>query len=99
MPAVTPPEGSLVTDTQRIERGMTRQQIVDKMQSDQKRLVETIWDRRTAGLPLADIDEFVTLASIVEKETGKGDERSRVAAVFLNWLKLGMRLQSDPTII
>jgi UPF0755 protein len=99
MPPVTPPEGSLVTDTQRIERGMTRQQIIEKMQADQKQLVESIWSRRADGLPLADVDEFVTLASIVEKETGRGDERSRVAAVFLNRLKLGMRLQSDPTII
>ena len=99
MPAVVPPEGSLVADTQRIERGMTRQQVIDKMQADQKRLVESIWSRRAADLPLADINEFVTLASIVEKETGRGDERSRVAAVFLNRLKQGMRLQSDPTII
>jgi UPF0755 protein len=99
MPAAAPPEGSLVADTQRIERGMTRQQIIDKMQADQKRLVESIWSRRTDDLPLADINEFVTLASIVEKETGKGDERSRVAAVFLNRLERGMRLQSDPTII
>ncbi len=99
MPTEIPPEGSLITDTQRIERGMTRQQIVDKMQADQKRRVESIWERRASGLPLADINEFVTLASIVEKETGKGDERSRVASVFINRLKKGMRLQSDPTII
>src|SRR5690606_27568055 len=67
--------------------------------SDQKALVEGIWERRAPDLPVEDINQFVTLASIVEKETGRGDERSRVAAVFINRLRNGMRLQSDPTII
>jgi UPF0755 protein len=99
MPAEMPPEGSLIADTQRFTRGATRQQIIDKMLADQQRLVETIWARRVSGLPIADINEFVTLASIVEKETARGDERSRVAAVFINRLNKGMRLQSDPTIL
>ena len=99
MPATMPPEGSLATDTLRFTRGATRQQIIDKLLADQKKLVEEIWERRAPDLPLANIDEFVTLASIVEKETGRGDERSRVASVFINRLNKGMRLQSDPTII
>ncbi|MFC3207807.1 endolytic transglycosylase MltG [Aquamicrobium soli] len=99
MPATMPPEGSLATDTLRFTRGATRQQMVDKLLADQKQLVEDVWQRRSPDLPLANIEEFVTLASIVEKETGRGDERSRVAAVFLNRLAKGMRLQSDPTII
>jgi UPF0755 protein len=99
MPAEMPAEGTLVADTQRFTRGATRQQIIDKMVADQKRLVENVWKRRVSGLPLADINEFVTLASIVEKETGVADERSRVAAVFINRLNKGMRLQSDPTIL
>ena len=99
MPAEMPPEGSLIADTQRFTRGATRQQIIDKMMADQKRLVESVWNRRVSNLPLADINEFVTLASIVEKETGVADERSRVAAVFINRLNKGMRLQSDPTIL
>jgi UPF0755 protein len=99
MPASLPPEGSLATDTLRFTRGATRQQMVDKLLADQKELVSDIWARRSPDLPLANVDEFVTLASIVEKETGKSDERSRVAAVFLNRLAKGMRLQSDPTII
>ncbi|MBL8584409.1 MAG: endolytic transglycosylase MltG [Rhizobiaceae bacterium] len=99
MPAELPPEGSLIADTQRFTRGATRKQIIDKMMADQTQLVQSIWDRRVDGLPLADINEFVTLASIVEKETARGDERSRVAAVFINRLNKGMRLQSDPTII
>jgi UPF0755 protein len=99
MPATMPLEGAMVADTQRFARGTSRQEIVDKMTAEQKRLVEGIWERRNEGLPLKDINEFVTLASIVEKETGRGDERSRVAAVFINRLNKGMRLQSDPTII
>lgn len=99
MPSTLPPEGSLAADTQRFTRGATRQQIVDKMLAHQKELVEEVWARRSPDLPLADINEFVILASIVEKETARGDERSRVAAVFLNRLEKNMRLQSDPTII
>ena len=80
-------------------RGATRQQIIDKMVADQKKLVDDIWKRRQPDLPISTVEEFVTLASIVEKETGRSDERSRVASVFMNRLKKGMRLQSDPTII
>ncbi|KQZ13492.1 4-amino-4-deoxychorismate lyase [Mesorhizobium sp. Root554] len=99
MPASLPPEGTVATDTLRFTRGATRQQMIDKLMADQKQLVDEVWARRAPDLPIANIDEFVTLASIVEKETGKSDERSRVAAVFLNRLEKGMRLQSDPTII
>lgn len=99
MPAELPAEGSLATDTQRFTRGTKRQQIIDRMLAQQKKLIEDVWARRRDDLPIADVNEFVTLASIVEKETGKGDERSRVAAVFMNRLRKGMRLQSDPTII
>jgi UPF0755 protein len=91
MPATMPPEGAMIADTQRFARGTSRQEVVDKMAADQARLVDAIWERRIEGLPLKDINEFVTLASIVEKETGRGDERSRVAAVFINRLNKGMR--------
>jgi UPF0755 protein len=99
MPSAMPDEGTLAADTQRFTRGTPRQQIVDKMLADQKKLVTSIWETRSSDLPLADINEFVTLASIVEKETGIAAERPRVAAVFVNRLNKGMRLQSDPTII
>ncbi|RUW17770.1 endolytic transglycosylase MltG [Mesorhizobium sp. M4B.F.Ca.ET.215.01.1.1] len=99
MPAAMPPEGSLATDTLRFTRGATRQQMIDKLLADQKKLVDDVWERRAPDLPIANVEDFVTLASIVEKETGRGDERSRVASVFLNRLAKGMRLQSDPTII
>lgn len=99
MPAELPPEGSLAADTLRFTRGAKRQDIIDKLAADQKALVERIWNSRQEGLPLEDVHEFVTLASIVEKETGRADERPRVAAVFINRLRKGMRLQSDPTIL
>ncbi len=99
MPTEMPAEGTLVADTQRFSRGMSRDAIITRMQADQARLVESIWAQRDSDLPVKDVNEFVTLASIVEKETGVADERPRVAAVFINRLRKGMRLQSDPTII
>jgi UPF0755 protein len=69
------------------------------MQDAQRRLVQEIWDHRVPGLPVKSPEELVVLASIIEKETGRNEERTRVAAVFVNRLKLKMRLQSDPTII
>jgi len=99
LPAELPPEGSLSADTLRFTRGLSRQEVVNKLIADQKNLVKSIWERRAPDLPIETIEEFVTLASIVEKETGRADERSRVAGVFINRLKKGMRLQSDPTVI
>jgi UPF0755 protein len=94
-----PPEGSLLPDTYNFTRGMTREQMIHRMQEAQQRIVQEIWDHRAADLPLRTPEQLVTLASLVEKETGKADERTRVAAVFVNRLKQNMRLQSDPTII
>jgi len=94
-----PKEGSLLPETYKVTRGTLRADIVRKMQEDQKRAVDQIWARRAANLPLRSPYELVILASLVEKETGKADERPRVASVFLNRLRKGMRLQSDPTIV
>jgi UPF0755 protein len=69
------------------------------MQREQRDVVQKAWERRAPDLPLKSPTELVTLASIVEKETGRPEERSRVASVFVNRLKQRMRLQSDPTII
>lgn len=99
MPEELPPEGMMIADTQRFQRGMTRSEIIARMQAQQETLVEQIWAKRAPDLPIADINEFVTMASIVEKETGVAEERPRVAAVFINRLRKGMRLQSDPTIL
>jgi len=94
-----PPDGALMPDTYKFTRGATRQQLIDQMERVQARVLQEIWSRRAPGLPITTPEELVTLASIVEKETGRADERPRVAAVFINRLKKGMRLQSDPTVI
>ncbi len=94
-----PKEGSLLPETYSFPRGWTREQIIQRMQQQQRRVVQEIWERRSADIPVKSPDELITLASIVEKETGKPEERSRVAAVFANRLKQRIRLQSDPTII
>jgi UPF0755 protein len=94
-----PREGTLLPDTYNFNRGITREQMIARMQQAQQRLVKEIWDRRLPDLPLKTPDQLVILASLVEKETGKQEERTRVAAVFVNRLKQKMRLQSDPTII
>jgi UPF0755 protein len=97
--AEVPAEGTLLPDTLVIERGAARQAVVDAMVAQSHRLMERAWAQRRKDLPLKSWDEVITLASIVEKETGRGDERERVAAVFINRLRHNMRLQSDPTIL
>lgn len=99
LPAELPPEGSLRPDTYKFSRGTQRMEIVKQARAAQEKLVDDIWARRDASLPIKDKSEFVTLASLVEKETGKADERPHVASVFINRLNKGMRLQSDPTIV
>jgi UPF0755 protein len=94
-----PKEGSLLPDTYKFERGFSRTALIRKMQEDQRRLLAQIWARRAPDLILRTPADVVTMASIVEKETGKADERPRVARVFLNRLSKHMRLQSDPTIV
>jgi UPF0755 protein len=94
-----PREGSLLPETYKFPRGTSREQVIQRMQQAQKRVLAEIWERRTPDVPVKTPEQLVTLASIVEKETGKPDERSRVAAVFVNRLKQKMKLQSDPTII
>lgn len=94
-----PKEGSLLPDTYKFNRGMTRQQLVDRMAQEQQKVLREVWGRRGADLPLKNPQDLVILASIVEKETGKADERTRVAGVFINRLNRNMRLQSDPTIV
>jgi UPF0755 protein len=99
LPVDLPPEGSLRPDTYKFTRGNKRSVIVDQMKAAQARVLDQVWDKRDKDLPIATKEDLLILASIVEKETGKSDERPQVASVFINRLKKGMRLQSDPTII
>jgi UPF0755 protein len=94
-----PREGTLLPETYKINRGTPREQIIQRMQQAQRRVLQEVWERRSPDLPIKTPEQLVVLASIVEKETGRPDERTRVAAVFVNRLKNRMRLQSDPTII
>jgi UPF0755 protein len=94
-----PREGSLMPDTYYFERGDTRQSILARMAKAQTHIVDEIWKGRASDLPIRSPGEMVTLASIVEKETGKPDERPKVASVFVNRLTKHMRLESDPTIV
>ena len=95
----TPREGSLMPDTYSFERGYTRLSILARMAKMQTKAIEEVWKGRAPDLPIKSPGEMVTLASIVEKETGKVDERPRVAGVFINRLEKHMRLESDPTIV
>lgn len=94
-----PREGTLLPETYKVHRGMSREALLGDMAEAQQKLVQNLWAKRAPNLPLRNPQDMVTLASIVEKETGQASERAQVAAVFVNRLKKGMRLQSDPTII
>ena len=97
--APTPPEGAILPETYQVERGEDRSAVLQRMMDDRDQLLDQLWAGRQQGLPFSTKEEAVTLASIVEKETGIASERPRVAAVFVNRLRTGMRLGSDPTII
>ncbi|WP_366556228.1 endolytic transglycosylase MltG [Aquibaculum sediminis] len=94
-----PPEGAHLPETYHYSWGDDRAQLLRRMQSAMSETLERLWEERAEGLPVARPEEAVTLASIVEKETGIADERPLVASVFVNRLNRGMRLQSDPTVI
>jgi len=94
-----PREGTLLPETYKVTRGTSREDLLRRMAREQQRVLKDIWADKSPDLPLKSPDELVILASIVEKETGQADERSRVAAVFVNRLNKKMKLQSDPTII
>jgi UPF0755 protein len=98
-PAAVPPEGSIMPDTYVFRRGMTKQKLVEDMQTAQARLLEELWAARQPVAVITTPEQAVILASIVEKETGVAAERPIIASVFINRLEKGMRLQSDPTII
>lgn len=97
--AIMPEEGSLLPETYFYERGDSVAGLVKRMQAAFDAAFEELWAARAMNLPYRSREEAIVLASIVEKETGLASERAEVAAVFINRLKRGMRLQSDPTVI
>jgi len=92
-------EGELLPETYFFSYGDTRDEIVQRMRRDLRAALSDAWNKRAANLPLKSPEEVLTLASIVEKETGMKQERTRVAAVYINRLRKGMLLQADPTIL
>jgi UPF0755 protein len=94
-----PAEGTLLPETYLVSRGDTRQGVIDRMQAAQDALIAELWPNRAEDLPFDTPEEAIILASVVEKETGIAHERPMVASVFVNRLRRGMRIQSDPTII
>ncbi|PRY26207.1 UPF0755 protein [Aliiruegeria haliotis] len=97
--AAVPAEGSLAPDSYEVSRGASRAAILEDMARRQSAILADLWAARADGLPLETPEQALTLASIVEKETGVAEERPLVASVFINRLNQGMRLQTDPTVI
>jgi UPF0755 protein len=97
----TPPidEGSLLPDSYGYQRGETRSTVVDRMQKAMDKTVTELWAKRSTDCPVSTPEQAVTLASIVEKETGKPAERPMIAGVYCNRLRIHMKLDADPTVI
>ncbi len=94
-----PPEGSLAPDSYEVDRDADRQALLGEMSDRQARILAELWEMRVADLPYDTPEKAMVMASIVEKETGVAEERGRVASVFVNRLRQGMKLQTDPTVI
>jgi len=97
--AEIPDEGMLAPDSYEVISGTSREDVLAQMQASQMARIEAIWQNRVEDLPLNSPEDMLILASIIEKETGLPEERRQVASVFVNRLKRGMRLQTDPTVI
>jgi len=97
--AEIPPEGSLAPDSYEVRPGDDRATLIAQMKEAQLDRVTAVWATRDTSVPIESPEEMLTLASIVEKETGLAEERGQVASVFVNRLNRGMRLQTDPTVI
>ena len=99
LPTELPPEGSLAAETVSFARGETREAVLERLTRLQAERLQEVWEQRAEGLPLESPDDLLTLASIVEKETGLPDERAEVAAVFMNRLREGWHLNTDPSVV
>jgi UPF0755 protein len=98
-PTPSIPEGSLLPDSYGFERGDSRAALVRQMQAAMTKTIAQLWPKRSMDCPLATPEQAIALASIVEKETAKPAERPIVAGVYCNRLKIGMKLDADPTVI
>ncbi|AJE46395.1 endolytic transglycosylase MltG [Celeribacter indicus] len=98
-PEDTPLEGMIAPDSYEVTEGADMADLVARMRALQQQRLDTVWAQRREGLPFETPEEMLTLASIIEKETGVPEERRQVASVFENRLRQGMRLQTDPTVI
>jgi UPF0755 protein len=94
-----PPEGSILPDTYAFERGQSRAQLIAQMQAAMDRALAEEWAKRSSGIAVDTMRDALILAAIVEKETGKPEERRMVAGLYSNRVRTGMKLQADPTII
>lgn len=94
-----PKEGTLLPETYQYTSQDNTQDLVQRMETDMQKTIDELWETRAADLPFKTKEEAITLASIVEKETGVAEERRRVAGVFINRLKRGIPLQTDPSVI
>src|SRR5579872_3996776 len=99
LPPDIPGEGHLLPETYFYTRGETRFTMINRMADAMQQAVQKLWDQRAAGLPYDSVEKALALASIVEKETSSPTERAHIAGVFVNRLRMGMPLQSDPTVI
>jgi UPF0755 protein len=94
-----PTEGMIAPDTYNVLRGQSRQDVIDRMVEVQTRILQVAWDNRAPDLPYDTMEEALVLASLIEKETAIAGERAKIGGVFINRLRRGMRLQTDPAVI